>query len=215
LPILQDDSANWIHYSECILTYAKSKGLGRHIAGTARNPTDITQDNVGDWYLLGEITPLADDELEAHEKKQDNYETKESKLGNIIYQTVSATRFTQIKDEQSASRVWSKLVELNEDRGNMVQMNTLTRLQQMHCADDGNLQKHLTEMSNFKDILTKMGAPLSDIQFSAYIHACDMIVDGGATRHFSPDLDNFTNFKEIPQVPIRAADGRSFSATGK
>ncbi|KAF7334060.1 Retrovirus-related Pol polyprotein from transposon TNT 1-94 [Mycena venus] len=43
----------------------------------------------------------------------------------------------------------------------------------------------------------------------------DMIVDSGATRHFSPDRAKFITFKEIPPVPIRAADGRSFSATGK
>ncbi|KAJ6622342.1 hypothetical protein B0H10DRAFT_1788138 [Mycena sp. CBHHK59/15] len=42
-----------------------------------------------------------------------------------------------------------------------------------------------------------------------------MIVDSGATRHFSPNLDNFTNCSEIPPAPICMADGRSFSAISK
>ncbi|KAJ6544450.1 hypothetical protein B0H19DRAFT_851664, partial [Mycena capillaripes] len=45
--------------------------------------------------------------------------------------------------------------------------------------------------------------------------SADMIVDSGSTRHFSPDRAKFITFHEIPPVPIRAADGRTFSATAK
>ncbi|KAJ7938038.1 hypothetical protein B0H13DRAFT_2302126 [Mycena leptocephala] len=61
----------------------------------------------------------------------------------------------------------------------------------------------------------------SDFRNEAEAHAtnksssCDMIVNSGASRRFSPDRDNFRNFVDIDPVPIRAADGRSFSATGK
>ncbi|KAJ7604366.1 hypothetical protein DFH06DRAFT_1021182, partial [Mycena polygramma] len=115
LPILKDDASNWISYSEIVPTHSKGKGLHRHFAGTARKPADLVQDNVGDWYIDGETTPLTEEELEAHEKKQDDYEMKESKLRDIIYQTVSPTRFTQIKDEPTAHKMWLKLKELNEN----------------------------------------------------------------------------------------------------
>ncbi|KAJ6484150.1 hypothetical protein C8R45DRAFT_830171, partial [Mycena sanguinolenta] len=124
LPILQDGASNWTHYSEIISTHVKSKGLHRHLAGTARKPADLVQDVLGDWFIDGgNGNPLNDDELEAHEKKQDDYETKESKLRDIIYQTVSPTRFSQIKDMSTAHRVWEKLVKLNENRGDMAQLN--------------------------------------------------------------------------------------------
>ncbi|KAJ7738875.1 hypothetical protein DFH07DRAFT_752395 [Mycena maculata] len=131
LPILQDDSSSWVYYSEVLLTHAKSKGLHRHLAGTARKPPEIVKDVVGDWYIEGTNIPLTDDEVEAHLKKRDDYEMKESKLRDLIYQTVSPTRFSQIKDEPLAHRVWEKLVELNENRGDMMQVSTLTQLQQM------------------------------------------------------------------------------------
>ncbi|KAJ6525160.1 hypothetical protein B0H19DRAFT_971529, partial [Mycena capillaripes] len=171
LPILLDDSSNWVHYSEILTTHAKSKGLHRHLAGTARKPADLTKDAIGDWFVAGTNIPLTDEELQAHEKNQDDYEMKESKLRDLIYQTVSTTRFTQIKDENPAHRVWAELLELNESRGDMVQLNTLNRLQQMCCGDDDDLQKHLAEMSQLKDIFAKMGNPLSDLQFGAYIRA--------------------------------------------
>ena len=102
LPKLKDDSSNWVHYAEIITTHAKSKGLHRHLAGTARKPAELTQDATGDWYITNTNIPLTDEEVEAHEKKQDDYEMKESKLRDIIYQTVSRTRFLQIKDENTA-----------------------------------------------------------------------------------------------------------------
>ena len=44
----------------------------------------------------------------------------------------------------------------------------------------------------------------------------ESIVDSGASRHFSPDRSKFVNYEEfINSEPIRAADGRTFSALGK
>jgi hypothetical protein len=42
-----------------------------------------------------------------------------------------------------------------------------------------------------------------------------IIIDCGASRHFSSDRERFVNFVEIVPSPVRAADGRTFSALGK
>jgi hypothetical protein len=42
----------------------------------------------------------------------------------------------------------------------------------------------------------------------------DLIVDCGASSHFSPDKSKFINFEAILPEPIRAADGHTFSAIG-
>jgi hypothetical protein len=43
-----------------------------------------------------------------------------------------------------------------------------------------------------------------------------IIIDSGASRHFSPDRSKFLNYKEFnSHEPIRAADGRTFHALGK
>jgi hypothetical protein len=42
------------------------------------------------------------------------------------------------------------------------------------------------------------------------------IIDSGASRHFSPERSKFLNYEEfVNSEPIRAADGRTFSALGK
>ena len=43
----------------------------------------------------------------------------------------------------------------------------------------------------------------------------DLIVDCGASSHFSPDKFKFINFETISPEPIRAADGHTFSAVGR
>ncbi|RDB27836.1 Retrovirus-related Pol polyprotein from transposon TNT 1-94 [Hypsizygus marmoreus] len=42
-----------------------------------------------------------------------------------------------------------------------------------------------------------------------------VIIDCGASSHFSPSHEKFLNYQEISPEPIRAADGRTFSAIGK
>jgi hypothetical protein len=42
----------------------------------------------------------------------------------------------------------------------------------------------------------------------------DLIIDCGASSHFSPDKSKFVNFEVISPEPIRATDGHTFSVTG-
>jgi hypothetical protein len=58
----------------------------------------------------------------------------------------------------------------------------------------------------------------SDFHSEAHSTSNDIgsILDSGASRHFSPDRPKFLNYQElINPEPIRAADGRTFSALGK
>jgi len=45
--------------------------------------------------------------------------------------------------------------------------------------------------------------------------SCGIIIDCGASRHFSPDRAKFINYREIPPTPIQAANGQAFDALGK
>ncbi len=69
--------------------------------------------------------------------------------------------------------------------------------------------------------------PLDDEDFTSFVitsghnheaygvsSSTDLIVDCGASSHFSPDKFKFVNFEAIPPEPIRAADGHTFSAIG-
>ncbi|KAJ6536211.1 hypothetical protein B0H19DRAFT_1003954, partial [Mycena capillaripes] len=224
LPKLKDDGSNWINYRDLAMNTLTAKGLRRHVVGTIKAPPELIARD-GSFYLPGRLAPLSDDELEEHETKLDEYLQKQAQVREVIYQTVSEATFMRIKSAPTAQLMLHQLVAIFEGKGEMVQIDTLTRLQSLRCPEDGDVILHITEMKRLKEALDSMSAPIADAQFSAYIKASlppekfgallNILIDAGATRHFSPDRSSFLNFEEIPPVPIRAADGRTFSATGR
>ncbi|PFH45895.1 hypothetical protein AMATHDRAFT_157348, partial [Amanita thiersii Skay4041] len=53
-----------------------------------------------------------------------------------IYETVSQSTFLQIKNKATAAAVWSRLVSIMQDKGDLIQVNLLTKLQNMICLED-------------------------------------------------------------------------------
>ena len=53
-----------------------------------------------------------------------------------------------------------------------------------------------------------------DHEAFSMLPSTDLIVDCGASSHFSPDKPKFINFEAITPEPIHAADGHIFSAIG-
>jgi len=54
-----------------------------------------------------------------------------------------------------------------------------------------------------------------DHQAHAIASSVGVIINCGASSHFSPDRSKFLDYEDIDPEPIKAADGRSFSAIGK
>ena len=170
LPRLAEDGSNWVTYKERILNNLTSKGLMRHIRGTARQPVQLIERN-GSFYRPNELSPLSDEDLEKHEDSVDSYDQKEAQVREIIYKTVSKSVFLDIKDESSAARVWSKLVAIHETKGTMTYTDTLTKLSMARYADGKNMRAHISTMKELRERLAEMGNPINDDQFSAYIRA--------------------------------------------
>jgi hypothetical protein len=53
------------------------------------------------------------------------------------------------------------------------------------------------------------------VEAHAISHSSGIILDSGASKHFTPEHLKLLNYREIEPEPIRAADGRTFSALGK
>ena len=170
LPKLSEDGSNWVTYKERILNNLTSKGLTRHVRGSARKPVPIVERD-GSFYRLNELSPLSDEDLEMLEDAIDTYDQKEAQVREIIYETVSKSVFLEIKNETSAYNVWTKLVAIHEEKGTMTYTDTLTKLSSARYADGKNMRSHITYMKELQERLAEMGNPINDDQFSAYIRA--------------------------------------------
>ncbi|KAJ7231727.1 hypothetical protein B0H12DRAFT_986303, partial [Mycena haematopus] len=168
LPKLKDDGSNWGNYKEMVFNAITAKGLRRHATGTAKAPAELVSRD-GEYFFPNRLAPLSEDELEEHETKIDEYLQKQAQVRQIIYETVSEAMFIRIKSQATAALMLGQLISIYENKGEMVQMDTLTRLRTMRCLDDDDVVKHITEMQRLKEALDTMGAPLDDTHFAAYI----------------------------------------------
>ncbi|KAJ6610758.1 hypothetical protein B0H10DRAFT_1811055, partial [Mycena sp. CBHHK59/15] len=143
-------------YKDLVMNAIVAKGLRRHATGTAKAPPELIERD-GEYYLPNRLAPLSDAELEKHESKVDEYLQKQAQVRQIIYETVSEATFMRIKWQPTAQRMLQQLVNIFEGKGEMVQMDTLTRLQNLRCSEDGDVVKHITEMQRLKEALDSMG----------------------------------------------------------
>ncbi|KAJ7801482.1 hypothetical protein B0H14DRAFT_2251866, partial [Mycena olivaceomarginata] len=160
-PKLKNDGSNWGNYKEMVFNAITVKGLRRHALGTARAPAELTARD-REFFLPNRLAPLSDTELEDHETKLDDPSNHE---------TVSEATFIGIKSYPSAVLMLQQLVSTFENKGEMVPVTTLTRVQTVRCLHDDDVVKHITEMQRLREALDSMGTPLDDAQFAAYIKA--------------------------------------------
>ncbi|KAF8223593.1 hypothetical protein L208DRAFT_1104906, partial [Tricholoma matsutake] len=112
LPKLRGDSSNWATYSERVLNYLTSKGLRRHVLGTARKPEELDEHN-GSFYKRNSLALLTDEEVEKHEEAQDSYDQMQAAVCEVIYRTVDNTTFLQVKNESDAAAMWKKVASIH------------------------------------------------------------------------------------------------------
>lgn len=73
-----------------------------------------------------------------------------------------------------------------------------------------------TEDTNDDVSLAVTYFPTEPLEALSAAHAANnVIIDCGATRHFTPNRSDLENFTEIEPKPIKAANGRILQATGK
>ncbi|KAH6901143.1 hypothetical protein BKA70DRAFT_1108939, partial [Coprinopsis sp. MPI-PUGE-AT-0042] len=233
LPKLDADGSNIIRYKERVETWLKSRGLGRHLSGRVKRPTaPIDRDGIL-FKASDSIAAMTDDEIEAYEVALDAWETKESQIRDVVYQTVDASTRMDIKDEPTAHLMWTKLCETYENLGDMATANVLYKLQTARWTK-GTMRQHLLDMRELREAnYAFLGALAADQDFSdSEIDIPDIpsdddalastperyggtIVDCGASSHFTPLKDELINYQSIKPEPIRAADGRVFYAEGR
>src|SRR5271156_4583475 len=88
VPKLRDDGSNWADYQPRIERALGSKGLWRHVLGTAIAPKPYAM-LAGVPVIADGKTPAMEEQIEAKEARMQKYERKEYLAQHVILSTTS------------------------------------------------------------------------------------------------------------------------------
>jgi hypothetical protein len=203
LPRLARDGENWLTYQEKVVNAIKARKLCRHLTGTARKPAELIEKDDG-FYLASDSDSkaLTDKQVDEHEELLDAWEEKEAQLRELVYNTVDNSTFLQIKGQPTAAKMWDKLVSIYGSKGSaQFEATLLGKLQNARFTDDGDMRAHLGNMTTLRERLDKVGAPLSDAQFNAYIQTSLSL-----SPRFQPLLTTLNTSARLSKVATTSED---------
>ncbi|KIM55226.1 hypothetical protein SCLCIDRAFT_98005, partial [Scleroderma citrinum Foug A] len=205
IPTLKSDGSNWLTYKKQVEWAMEAKGLVEYLDGTILKPLDPSTGKDSSWK------PMDEEKLAVTEYpdklavwKKDNGCAKQI-LGSLLPEII----LIKIPNDATAHEIWDALSDEFQNHSHVVAIELHRKLQDLRCADKGNLQAHFDKMarSSYHSALLA-GESLGTGQ-------CMILFDSGASHHMSSYREQFTNFKSIAPKPITAADKHTFEAIRK
>ena len=168
VPKLRDDGSNWADYQPRIERALGSKGLWRHVLGTAIKPTP--------YALLAGVPVIVDgkpesteEQIEAKEAKFAEYEKREYLVQHVILSTTLTRLRSKIKDLETAKEMWDAVKNDATMKSTLYLIDAEDQLSSMKLADNDDSKVHLAELKQHfqlmlqrRENLIKMGATLLD-----------------------------------------------------
>src|SRR3984893_11960318 len=165
---LRDDGSNWPDYEMRAKTAMGAKGLIRHIEGTARQPLPFDVENGQPVMEPGKLATRL--EIQELERAMDEYEQKEYAARHIMLTTVSPRLSSMLRANTSAAQMWQEIVSDATKKSKVHKVDTRRRLQELRCPEGGDVRVHLNAMTDLRNELEGIGAPVNNEDFMMMIN---------------------------------------------
>jgi hypothetical protein len=100
---LRDNGSNWVDYQSRTTIALGSKGLIKHVNGTTRQPILFGEE--AGVPITAPGVPATEEQIEAKEKKMDDFDQKEYTARHIILMSVPPCLSSTIKSK-NANQMW-------------------------------------------------------------------------------------------------------------
>ena len=175
VPKLHNDRSNWANYKPHIQRVLGSKGLWRHIEGTAIVPK-LYALVTGVPILADGMTQATEDQIEAREMKIIDYDKCEYLTQHIILSMTSTHLGNKIKNLKTSHDMWDAVKVDTTTKSTLFLLNVEDQLASMRLTENDDPKAHLTEvkqhfqlMGQQHDNLLKMGSMISDSLYNTII----------------------------------------------
>ena len=168
VPKLCDNGSNWSDYESRLQKVMGSKGLWRHMEGTAVAPKPyVMADSIP--VLADGKTEAMDEQIEVKEIRISEFEKKEYLAQHIILSTTSIQLGAMIKDLDTAKAMWKIVKADATTKSTLYLLDAEDQLSSMKINENEDLKIHLTElkahfqlMLQHQDNITQIGSTISD-----------------------------------------------------
>ena len=175
VPKLRDDGSNWANYEPRIQRALGSKGLWRHVEGTAIAPKPymlVTRVPI----LADGMTQATEDQIEARETKIINYNKREYLAQQVILSTTSTHLGNKIKNLKTLHDMWDAVKADATTKSTLFLLDVEDQLASMRLVENDDPKAHLMEvkqhfqpMGQRHNNLLKMGSTVSDSRYNTII----------------------------------------------
>ena len=170
IPKLEASGKNWVIFKDRFSWALDARCMMDHIDGTGKEPKDPISEEIR--AKVTEEKPLNEEQkkLVVEWKK----ELKEWRQGEAITKqqiasSIPDSLFIKVRDKGTAYEIWTELGKHFEKRSRMVSIDLRRRLQEIRCAEKGDIVEHLTTLRIMREDLASMGETLTDTDFYSIV----------------------------------------------
>ena len=195
IPKLDVSGSNWVIFKDRFVWALDARCILNHIDGSSEEPADP---------ILEEDRKKA---LSAEQKTLDTEwkkEMKEWKQGEAIAKqqiasSIPDSLFMKVRSKGSARDIWIELGKHFEKRSRMVSIDLRRRLQEVRCAEKGDVIAHFATLRTMREDLASMGETLSESDFYA-------IIMGSLPSSFDPYISAVSATSSVLGTHLSADD---------
>ena len=166
IPKLDVSGSNWVLYKERFFWALDARAILSHIDGTGNEPVDPVSEK------SRVENKLSDEEKELEKEwKKDVREWKqgEAVAKQQIASSIPDSLFMKIRAKATAYEIWKELENHFQNRSRMVSVDLRRRIQEVRCAEKGDMIVHFATLRTMREDLAAMGQALSEDDFYAII----------------------------------------------
>ena len=153
VPKLRDDGSNWSNYEPQFQKAMGSKGLWRHVEGTAIAPKPY--EAVGGVPVLADgKTTAMEEQIEPRETRIIDFDKWEYLAQHIILSTTSTCLGSKIKNLKSAKEMWEVVKADATNKSTLYLLDAEDQLASMKLGDNNDPAAHFTELKVHFQLIT-------------------------------------------------------------
>ena len=166
IPKLDILGSNWVLYKERFCWALDARAILNHVDGTDVEPADPVPHASRQADKLSE----SEKELDKEWKKElKEWKQNEAIAKQQIASSIPDSLFMKIRTKGTAYEIWKELENHFQNRSRMVSVDLRRRIQELRCAEKGDMLSHFATLRTMREDLAAMGQPLNESDFYAII----------------------------------------------